>query len=245
MAFAAIGTFLGASAATAAATGAIAVGTVGSLGMGAAQMAKGGRAQKRAQANLEKQAANSPLYKPSKEVKDYYEEAKRKYAENPFQTPYYLENMKQSERAAAQSLGALQSRGAAVGGVSRVNRILQDAKNRNVASSMQYKNAEFSNLGQAAQMQNRENQQAFDINKVTPYNRQLQLEQMKAQAAAERYNAGMQSIGSGLSNLASFGINSAYGQDGFGKPRNKKTNYNNPSMYQGSVNDIIPYSDMG
>ena len=244
MAFAAIGTFLGASAATAAATGAIAVGTVGSLGMGAAQMAKGSKARKRAQENLEKQAANSPLYKPSKEVKDYYEEAKRKYTENPFQTPYYLENLKQSQRGAIQSLGALQTRGAAVGGVSRINRMLEDAKNRNVANAMQYKNAEFSNLGQAAQMQNRENQQAFDINKMTPYNRQLQLEQMKAQAAAEQYNAGVQSIGSGLSNLASYGISSGYGQDGFGIKKGRKTNYNTSGMYQGSPNDILPYKDM-
>jgi hypothetical protein len=34
---------------------------------------------------------------------------------------------------------------------------------------------------------------------MTPYNRKLQLEQMKGAAAGERLNAGMQMIGQGLS----------------------------------------------
>jgi hypothetical protein len=34
---------------------------------------------------------------------------------------------------------------------------------------------------------------------MTPYQRKLQLEQMKAAAAGERYNAGLQMIGQGLS----------------------------------------------
>ena len=40
-----------------------AVGTAGSLTMGGIQMANANRAQKRAQAELERQAANSPLRK--------------------------------------------------------------------------------------------------------------------------------------------------------------------------------------
>lgn len=201
---------LGVTGTVSAATAIAGASALAGVGMGAAQMSQANKAQRRAQQNLEKQAANSPLYKPSKEIQDYYAEAKRKYRESPFQTPYYLENIKQADRAAIQALGALQNRGAAIGGVSRINRILQDAKNRNVANAMQAKNAEFANLGQAAQMQNRENQQVFDINQMTPYNRQLQLEQMKAQAAGEQYNTGMQMLGSGLSNAASYGIASAY-----------------------------------
>jgi hypothetical protein len=201
---------LGVTGTVSAATAIAGASALAGVGMGAAQMSSANKAQKRSQQELERQAKNSPLYRPSKEIGDYYKEAKTRYAQNPFTTPFYLENLKQSERSAVQALGALQSRGAAIGGVSRINRILQDSKNRNIATAMQEKNMDLARLGQAAQMQNRENQQAFDINKMTPYNRQLQLEQMKAQAAGERYNAGMQMIGSGLSNAASYGVASAY-----------------------------------
>jgi hypothetical protein len=44
----------------------------------------------------------------------------------------------------------------------------------------------------------------FDINEMTPYQRKLQLEQMKGAAAGERYNAGMQMVGQGLSNALSY-----------------------------------------
>jgi len=44
----------------------------------------------------------------------------------------------------------------------------------------------------------------FDINVMTPYQRKLQLEQMKGAAAGERYNAGMQMVGQGLSNALSY-----------------------------------------
>ena len=202
--------------------------------MGAAQMSQANKAQKRAQENLDKQAANSPLYRPSKEINDYYQEAKKKYASSPFSTPYYLETMKQADRSAIQALNALQTRGAAIGGASRINRILADTKNRTIANAMEEKNADLSRLGQAAEMQNRENQQEFDINKMTPYNRQLQLEQMRAQAAGERYNAGMQTLGAGLSNAASYGIASTYNDanQGFGRQTRlaNKFNANNANI---------------
>ena len=41
---------------------------------------------------------------------------------------------------------------------------------------------------------------------MTPYNRMLQLKQYRAQAAADQYNAGMQSIASGASNIAMTGV---------------------------------------
>ena len=78
MAFAAIGTFLGASAATAAATGAIAVGTAASVGMGAYNMIEGGKDQSRAQKALDEQARNSPLYKRDKSLDQFILEARNR-----------------------------------------------------------------------------------------------------------------------------------------------------------------------
>ncbi len=71
MSFIALGVTGTVSAATAIAGGSALAG----LGMSAAQMSKGNRAQKRAQAELERQAANSPLRKESKSLNDYYQQA--------------------------------------------------------------------------------------------------------------------------------------------------------------------------
>jgi len=151
---------------------------------------------------LEQLAANSPLQKESKTLNDYYQESLNRYRENPFTTPYYLENLKQSERSAAQALGALQTRGAAIGGTSRINRILQDARNRGVAGAMQNKNVQFGQLGSATQMKRAEENMLFDINKMTPYNRRLQLQQMAAEGYTSDKAAYDQMIQSGIGNAA-------------------------------------------
>ncbi|MFY7937363.1 MAG: hypothetical protein ACOVOQ_08300 [Flavobacterium sp.] len=46
---------------------------------------------------------------------------------------------------------------------------------------------------------------------MTPYNRKFGLAQMKAQAANDRKNAGLQMLGGALSNAASIGMSSAMG----------------------------------
>ena len=171
-------------------------------GVGALQSASAAKKRNAAISKLEQLAANSPLQKESKTLNDYYQESLNRYKENPFTTPYYLENLKQSERAATQALGALQTRGAAIGGASRINRILADAKNRGVAGAMQNKNAQFGQLGAATQMKRAEERELFDINKMTPYNRRLQLQQMAAEGYASDKSAYDQSVQSGLTNLA-------------------------------------------
>jgi hypothetical protein len=80
------------------------------------------------------------------------------------------------------------------------------------------RNQRFGQLGGAAQMKTAEDYKKFDINQMTPYNRMLQLKQYRAQAAADQYNAGMQSIASGASNIAMTGMSSGgFGKSGFGK----------------------------
>lgn len=171
-------------------------------GIGALQSASAAKKRNAAISRLEQMAANSPLQKQSKTLNDYYQESLNRYRENPFTTPYYLENLKQSERAATQALGALQTRGAAIGGASRINRILADAKNRGVAGAMQNKNVQFGQLGSATQMKRAEERELFDINKMTPYNRRLQLQQMQAEGYTSDKAAYDQAIQSGIGNLA-------------------------------------------
>lgn len=170
-----------------------------SAGAGAFTAIKAGRQQKNAQAELERQAANSPLRKESKSLNDYYQQALNRYRESPYQSAAYQQAMQNARRTTASGLGALQDRRSAIGGISRLGGLESGASQRAVAQGEQMQAQRFSELSRATQMKKRDEDELFDINVMTPYQRRLQLGQMKAAAAGERYNAGLQMIGQGLS----------------------------------------------
>jgi len=189
----------------------IAVGAAAvSIGTGIYQSASSGK-NKRAR-ELEQFAKNSPLYKGSKSIDDYYQQALNRYSENPYQSQQYQLGAMNAQRATAQGIGALQDRRSAIGGISRLALGQTSAMQNLGAQAEAQRNARFGQLGGAAQMKTAEDYKKFDINQMTPYNRMLQLKQWKAQAAADQYNAGMQSIASGASNIAMTGIS----KGGFG-----------------------------
>jgi hypothetical protein len=192
-------------------------GTAASVGMGAYQMVSSNKAQKRAQSALERQAENSPLRKESKSLNDYYQEALNRYNESPYQSAAYQQAMQNARRTTASGLGALQDRRSAIGGISRLGGLESGASQRAVAQGEQMQAQRFSELGRATQMKKRDEDELFDINEMTPYQRKLQLEQMKGAAAGERYNAGMQMVGQGLSNALSYATNLDYTNPDLGK----------------------------
>jgi hypothetical protein len=192
-------------------------GTAASVGLGAAQMISSNKAQKRAQSALERQAQNSPLRKESKSLNDYYQEALNRYNESPYQSAAYQQAMQNARRTTASGLGALQDRRSAIGGISRLGGLESGASQRAVAQGEQMQAQRFSELGRATQMKKRDEDELFDINEMTPYQRKLQLEQMKGAAAGERYNAGMQMVGQGLSNALSYATNLDYTNPDLGK----------------------------
>ena len=173
------------------------------VGLGATQMITSNNQQKRAQRALEAQAKNSPLYKPDKSIDTYYQEAMNRYKENPYQSQQYQVGQQNIQRATAQGIGALQDRRSAIGGISRLEANQMNAMRNLGAQSEASRAQRFGAVGSATQLKSADYQRQFDINQMTPYNRQLQLEQMKAQAAGERYNAGMQMVGQGLSSAGS------------------------------------------
>lgn len=168
-------------------------------GTGAYTAISANKAQKRSQAELERQAANSPLKKESKSVNDYYQEALNRYNESPYQSAAYQQSMQNARRTTASGLSALQDRRSAIGGITKLGGMEKGASQGAVAQAEQMKAQKFNQLGQAAQMKKRSEDDLFDTNVMTPYQRKLQLEQMKGAAAGERYNAGMQMIGQGIS----------------------------------------------
>jgi hypothetical protein len=198
-----------------------AVGTAGSLAMGGIQMANANKQQRRAQAALERQAANSPLRKESKSLNDYYQQALNRFKESPYQSAAYQQAMQNARRTTASGLGALQDRRSAIGGISRLSGLESGASQRAVAQGEQMQAQRFSELGRATQMKKANEDELFDINEMTPYQRKLQLEQMKGAAAGERYNAGMQMVGQGLSNALSYATNLDYTNPNLGRRPSK------------------------
>jgi hypothetical protein len=208
---------------------------------GGIKAGKARKEQKSAEAQLENLAANSPLRKESKSLNDYYQQALNRYNENPYQSAAYQQAMQNARRTTASGLGALQDRRSAIGGISRLGGLESGASQRAVAQGEQMQAQRFSELGRATQMKKRDEDELFDINKMTPYQRRLQLEQMKGAAAGERYNAGMQMLGQGLSNAAAGGLQyteSNPGQNPFKGLFGNKSN--SPTLSNASLSsDII------
>lgn len=180
--------------------------SVGSAIWGGAKAAKARREQRASEAQLENLAANSPLKKESKAINDYYQEALNRYNESPYQSAAYQQSMQNARRTTASGLGALQDRRSAIGGITKLGGMERAASQGAIAQAEQMKGQRFGQLGQASQMKKSAEDELFDVNVMTPYQRKLQLEQMKGAAAGERYNAGMQMLGQGLSNAAAGGM---------------------------------------
>lgn len=176
----------------------IAAGTQALLG-GAQALTSG--ASKR-EKELDEYAKKSPFYQGGKGIESYYKEALNRYQESPYQSAAFQQATKAAQRASAGGLRALQERRGAIGGVGRLAGIEGDTMGRAIGAAEANKNQRFGQLGQAAQMQSGEERFKFDVNQMTPYNRNLQLRQFKAQAANDRRNAGLQMVGSALGNFA-------------------------------------------
>jgi hypothetical protein len=179
------------------------------VGIAAGAQALGGGLQalfsgrKKRENELNQFAKQSPLYTPNKTIQDYYQQAANRYNENPYQSQQYQIGAKNIQRATAQGLRAMQDRRGGIGAAPRLAEAQMSGMQNLGANAEAQRNARFGQYGQATQAKAAEDYRAFDINQMTPYNRQLQLKQMAAQAANSRFNAGLQTASSGFSNLAS------------------------------------------
>ena len=158
--------------------------------------------KKKAQREMEGLLDKSPAYTPNKGISDYYQESLNRYNESPQQSAIYQNAMRNAQRITSQGIGALQDRRSALAGISRLAAVQNDATQNAFAQAEGRRDARFSQLGQATNMKAGEDRRAFDINVLTPYQRRLQMSQMKASAANARFDAGLQNAFSGLSNAA-------------------------------------------
>ncbi|MCE9537886.1 MAG: hypothetical protein K8R85_01530 [Bacteroidetes bacterium] len=96
----------------------------------------------------------------------------------------------------------MQDRRSGIAGVSRMVGIQNQALDTARVNAENQRNQRFGQLGGATQMQSAEDRRLFQQNVLSPYERRLQLANMKAQGATNVFNAGM-------SNLAGAGSTAA------------------------------------
>jgi len=186
--------------------------TIGLVAAGTAAAVSGAKAigsnqrRKSRENELDDYAKQSPLYQGSKPISEYYQQALNRYNESPYQSQQYQLGAMNARRATAQGLGALQDRRSAIGGISRLEAGQNAAMQNLGAQAEAQRNARFGQLGAATQMKNADLMQQFDINKMTPYNRQFGLKQMKAAAANQEYSQDVSNTFNALGNMASVGM---------------------------------------
>ena len=189
---------------TALAIGATAAGA-GALASGISAIGSNQRRKSR-ERELDEYAQQSPLYAGSKPISEYYQQALNRANENAYQSQQYQIGAMNARRATAQGLGALQDRRSAIGGISRLAAGQNAAMQSLGAQAEAQRNTRFGQLGAATQMKNADLMQQFDINQMTPYNRQFGLKQLKSQAANQQYAQDVQNTFNSLGNLASVGM---------------------------------------
>ena len=169
----------------------------------------------------------TPTYTPAKSISDYYNQALNRYQQSPQQSNLYKMQAQNIARGTAQGIAGLQGRRSALGGISGLIQGQNDAQLKALAAAEQDQNQKFSQLGSASQAMGAEERQAFNINKMMPYEKQYNLLAMKAQANNQMTNAGLQNIyGAGQSYLMGKSLSETKSSDTL--PDYSKYEYGNP-----------------
>jgi hypothetical protein len=180
---------------------------------GIGQSIFGGNKQKKAQDELEN--LQTPTYNSNASILDYYNKALQRYNTNPYQSQQYQYGIQQGQRNTAAGVNALQDRGSAVGGISRLIALQNDNALKQGISAEQEQDQRFGQLGGATQMKSADDQYAFGINKLMPYQKQLDLLTAKAGGGGDVLNAGLSNIFGGLSSATmANGSSNIFGKKG-------------------------------
>lgn len=179
-----------------AAAGATPWGAIGQAGIGLIQGVAGWIQQRKALKELEKM--QSPTYRQDTSILDYYNKRLAKYNVNPYQSDYFRMQQRLGERAMGSGLGALQGRGQALAGVNSLVQQQSDRLLKAGATAEDLQRQDLAGLGQAAGMKTAENQRAFEINQMQPFERKYNLKALKAGGGTSIFNAGLSNIFGGL-----------------------------------------------
>lgn len=146
----------------------------------------------------------SPTYAPNQSIMDFYNNALSRYQTSPTDSALYKRQSRNIFRNTASGLNRLQDTRGAIGGTSSLIRAQNDAMLDAEAAAEQQQNQRFGQLGEAAGMKAGEEQTAFNVNKMGPFERKYNLLAAKAGAANQGVNAGITNMFGGLSNLSNY-----------------------------------------
>ncbi len=152
----------------------------------------------------------TPTYGGDKSIKDYYNMALQRYNINPYQTQQYNYAISNANKSQAAGINALQDRRSAIGGISRLSAISNNAALQAGVTAENQKSQELNQLGGATSMQAADNWKQFQQNKLAPYEKEMQIQGLKASGGASLLNAGIGTINNAANNygILSYGQNS-------------------------------------
>lgn len=148
-------------------------------------------------ARKEYENLQTPTYDKSRSITDYYNQALNRYQQSPTQSNLYKMQAQQIARGTAQGLSSLGDRRSALAGVPALIQGQNDSYLKAAAAAEQDQNQKFSQLGSATQAMAGEERQAFNINKMLPYQRKNEILGQKASGYAQLLNAGLQNWSGG------------------------------------------------
>lgn len=155
----------------------------------------------RAQRQLETMIDN---YQPNQSIMDYYNKALSRYNSNPYTSSLYNQQKENIARSTAQGIAALGDRRSALAGIPALVQNQNDSMLKAAAAAEGQQGQQLSQLGQATAAKAAEDKYKFE----GKYN----LLSMKAGAANQGVNAGIQNIFGGLNGIQDYqNINNTYG----------------------------------
>ena len=179
--------------------------------LGAGQAIFGAKKAKKTQKQLEGMIEG---YKPNESIMDFYNKSLQRYNTNPYQSSQYMQQSQNAARTTAAGLGALNDRRSAVGGVSRLAAIQNEANLNAGVQAEAEQGQRLNQLGAATAMKVPEDKYKFEAK----YN----LLGQKAGAANQTANAGISNLYGGLGSIVDYAnINKMYG--GGSKRKDKST----------------------
>lgn len=203
---------------------------MGQIG-GIAQMGIGFFGGKRARRQLE--GLQSPTYSPVKSISDYYTEAKQRYNQSPYASTLYNTQMQNINRNTTQGIAGLKSRRLGIGGLSSLIQNQNDASLKAVTAAEQQREQRFGQYGQAAGAMGAEERQAFNVNKMMPYERRYNQLAQKAAGYNQMFNAGLSNYFGGMQSGGMAAGGAASGGAGYGGSSSSGTGVNLPKNTTG------------
>lgn len=176
---------------------------LGTAAIGGIQSIIGGIKGRKARRELEN--LQTPQYEKSRSITDYYNQALNRYQQSPTQSNLYKMQAQNIQRGTAQGISALQDRRSALAGIPALVQGQNDAYLKAAAAAEQDQNQKFAQLGSATQAMAGEERQAFNINKMLPFQRKSDILGQKAAGYTQLMNSGLQNIYGGLTGAMMFG----------------------------------------